>query len=159
MNSTTRGADLEAEREIAKCLVIQLEPMWPGCLLFYANWNYQQWNEQKWKFTFANQHYMDWFFCALIVFKIQNHTVKGSPGSGIDPINVVVVVFDLVIVVVCFAVVANIVEFLFSSDSGGCSWEWSSLGTDCSKSGKTQTSQFKIQLLMDWSHDLKVLSN
>ena len=83
--------------------------------------------------------------------------MKGSPGSGIDPINVVVVVFDLVIVVVCFAVVANIVEFLFSSDSGGCSWEWSSLGTDCSKSGKIQTNHFNIQLLKGESHDVKVI--
>ena len=85
--------------------------------------------------------------------------MKGSPGSGIDPINVVVVVFDLVIVVVCFAVVANIVEFLFSSDSGGCSWEWSSLGTDCSKSGKTHPSYFKIQPFKGGSHDMKVLGN
>ena len=54
MNSTTRGADLEAEREIAKCLVIQLEPTWLDCLLFYANLNYQQLNEQN---KSANQYF------------------------------------------------------------------------------------------------------
>ena len=54
MNSTTRGADLEAEREIAKCLVIQLEPMQLDCLLFYANLNYQQLNEQN---KSANQYF------------------------------------------------------------------------------------------------------
>ena len=67
--------------------------------------------------------------------------------------------FLAVIVVVCFAVVANIVEFLFSSDSGGCSWEWSSLGTDCSKSGKIHPSYFKIQPFKGGSPDLKVLGN
>ena len=79
----------------------------------------------------------------------------GSPGCGVDPVDVV----GFVTVVVFFAVVANIVEILFSSDSGGCSWEWSSLGTDCSKSGKTQPSLFKIQLFKGGSHDLKVLGN
>ena len=103
----------------------------------------------------------------LIGLKIQNHKFEiafssDSEGLNWSVVDLVNVVVDLVTVVAFFAVVADVVDILFSSDSGWCSWEWcwpSSLGTDCSKSSKTQPSLFKIQLFKGGSHDLKVHGN
>ena len=63
------------------------------------------------------------FFVHLIGLKIQNHKFEiafssDSEGLNWSVVDLVNVVVDLVTVVAFFAVVADVVDILFSSDSG-----------------------------------------